>query len=71
MGAKQILALYDQDRQEARLFGMQREETPSLVRHISPNGDGLVIYSDLNSTNLEKLGFQRLTQAHSCEWRVK
>ena len=41
MGAKQILALYDQDRQEARLFGMQREETPSLVRHISPNGDGL------------------------------
>lgn len=34
---------------------MQREETPHLVRHISPNGEGMIIYSNLNSTNVEEV----------------
>lgn len=55
MDAKQILALYDQDRKGVRLFGMQREETSHLVRHISPSGEGVIIYSNLNSTNVEEV----------------
>ena len=49
-----VLALYDQDRKAVRLFGMQREETPYIVRHISPSGEGVIIYSNLNSTNVEE-----------------
>jgi GNAT superfamily N-acetyltransferase len=55
MDAKQILALYDQDRKSVRLFGMLREETSHLVRHISPRGEGLIMYSNLNSTNVEEV----------------
>lgn len=55
MDPKQILALYDQDRKGISLFGMQREETSHLVRHISPSGEGVIIYSKLNSTNVEEV----------------
>jgi len=55
MDLKHILDLYDQDRKDVSLFGMQREETPHLVRHISPSGEGLIIYSNLNSTNVEEV----------------
>ncbi len=55
MDTKQILTLYDQDRKGVSLFGMQREETSHLVRHISPSGEGLIIYSNLNSTNVEEV----------------
>ena len=55
MDVKQILALYDQDRKGVMLFGMQREETSHLVRHISPSGEGVIIYSNLNSTNVEEV----------------
>jgi len=55
MDLKRILALYDQDRRRISLFDMQREETPHLVRHLSPSGDGLIIYSNLSSTNVEKV----------------
>lgn len=55
MDTKRILALYDQDRMNVRLFGMQREETSHVVRHISSDGEGLIIYSDLQSTNAEKV----------------
>lgn len=53
MNTKRVLALYDQDRQAVRLFGMRREETPHIVRHISPSGEGVIIYSNLSSTNVE------------------
>ena len=55
MDPKHILALYDQDRKRVSLFDMQREETSHLVRHISPSGEGLIIYSNLNSTNVEEV----------------
>ncbi len=55
MDPKHILALYDQDRKGVSLFDMQREETSHLVRHISPNGEGVIIYSNLNSTNVEEV----------------
>jgi GNAT superfamily N-acetyltransferase len=55
MDPKYILALYDQDRKGISLFGMQREETSHLVRHISPSGEGIIIYSNLNSTNVEEV----------------
>jgi len=50
-----VLTLYDQDRKQARLFDMRREETSHLVRHISPNGEGLILYSNLTPTNVEKV----------------
>jgi len=53
VNTRRILALYDQDRKQVRLFDMRREETSHLVRHISPNGEGLILYSDLNPTNVE------------------
>jgi len=55
MDPTQILALYDQDRKGVELFGMQREETPHLVRHIFPNGEGMILYSNLDSTNAEEV----------------
>jgi len=55
MDPKHILELYDQDRKDVRLFGMQREETSHLVRHISSSGEGVIIYSNLNSTNVEEV----------------
>ncbi len=55
MDAKQILALYDQDRKEVEIFDMQREESSHIVRHISSDGSGLIIYSSLNSANVEKV----------------
>ena len=55
MDAKRVLTLYDQDRKQVRLLDMQREETSHLVRHISPNGEGLILYSDLDSTNVEEV----------------
>jgi GNAT superfamily N-acetyltransferase len=55
MDPKYILALYDQDRKDVSLLGMQREETSHLVRHISPSGEGVIIYSNLNSTNVEEV----------------
>jgi len=53
MDVQHILALYDQNRKEVRLYGMQREETSHLVRHISPDGEGLVIYSNLTLTHAD------------------
>lgn len=55
MDAKQVLALYDQERKEVEIFDMQREETSHIVRHVSPDGGGLIIYSNLNSANVEKV----------------
>jgi len=55
MDPKHILAIYDQDRKGVSLIGMQREETSHLVRHLSPSGEGLIIYSNLNSTNVEEV----------------
>lgn len=55
MDPKQILALYDQDRRGVDLFGMHREETPHLVRHISPDGEGMIIYSNLDAANVEEV----------------
>lgn len=53
MDSTEILKLYDQSRKEVRFFDLQREETPHLVRHISANGEGMIIYSDLNASNVE------------------
>ena len=55
MNLKHILVLYDQDRKSVNLSGMQREETPHLVRHLSPSGEGLIIYSNLNSANVDEV----------------
>jgi len=61
MDLKQILKLYDQDRKVIRLFGMKREEGSHLVRHISPNGDGMIIYSNLNSSIAEEVIRDQIT----------
>jgi GNAT superfamily N-acetyltransferase len=53
--AKQILALYDEDRKRVLLSGMRREVTAHLVRHISADGEGLIIYSNLDSANADEV----------------
>lgn len=55
MDNTKILELYDQSRKEVRFFDLQRQETPHLVRHISSNGEGMIIYSDLNASNVEEV----------------
>jgi GNAT superfamily N-acetyltransferase len=55
MVAEWILALYDQDRREVEIFGLQREATSRLVRHIFADGSGLVTYSDLDSSNADQV----------------
>ena len=67
MDSKHILELYDQDRKDVRLFGMQREETSHLVRHISSNGEGVIIYSNLNSTNVEEVIQEEIAHFESRE----
>jgi len=65
MDPKHILALYDQDRKGVSLYGMQREETSHLVRHISPSGEGVIIYSNLNSTNVEEVIHEEIAHFES------
>jgi len=55
MNRARELALYDQDRKHVEIFGMQRDETPHVVRHISAEGEGLIIYSDLDAANADKV----------------
>ncbi len=55
MDAQRILALYDQDRREVEIFGLQREATSRLVRHIFADGSGLVIYSNLSSADADQV----------------
>jgi GNAT superfamily N-acetyltransferase len=60
MDTKNVLELYDQLRKEVRLFGMRREETPHLVRHISSSGEGMIIYSNLDASNAEEVIRQQI-----------
>ena len=74
MDPKQILALYDQDRKNVSLYGMQREETFHLVRHIAPDGEGMILYSSLNSSNVEAVIQQEIahfeSRGHDFSWVV-
>jgi GNAT superfamily N-acetyltransferase len=54
MDAQQILALYDQDRREVEIFGLQREETGGIVRHILPDGSAFIIYSHLDAASADQ-----------------
>lgn len=54
MDAQQILALYDQDRREVDIFGWQREQTASIVRHIAADGGGLIIFTDLDAASADQ-----------------
>ena len=55
MNREEVLALYDEDRRQIHIFGMQREETPHIVRHISADGEGLIVYSDLDAANADQV----------------
>jgi GNAT superfamily N-acetyltransferase len=54
MDVATIRALYDRERQEVEIFGLQREVAGSVVRHIFPDGSGLIIYSDLTAATAEQ-----------------
>jgi len=68
---KRVLTLYDQDRKQVRLFDKRREETSHLVRHISPNGEGLILYSNLKSTNVEEVIREQIVHFENtgCDFR--
>ena len=55
MDKTHVLELYDQDRKHAEILDMQREETPHVVRHISAEGEGLILYSDLNASSADRV----------------
>ena len=55
MNRTRVLGLYDQDRKHVKIFGMQREETLRIVRHISAEGEGLIIYSELDAANADQV----------------
>ncbi|NOZ48827.1 MAG: GNAT family N-acetyltransferase [Chloroflexi bacterium] len=65
MDSAEIVKLYDQSRKEVRFFNLQREETPHLVRHISANGEGMIIYSDLNASNVEDVIHEQIARFES------
>jgi len=67
--AKRILALYDRDRQEVEIFGMEREQVSSVVRHIFPDGSGLIIYSDLTGATAEQAIGEQVShfEAQGCD----
>ena len=51
MNQTKILARYDQLRKSIELYGMRRETTPDCIRHIDPDGAGMILYSDLTEAN--------------------
>ncbi len=71
MDAKRILALYDRERQEIEIFGLQREVAGSIVRHISPDGSGLILYSDLTAATAEQAIREQVShfEAQGCDLR--
>jgi GNAT superfamily N-acetyltransferase len=55
MDKRALLSLYVQDRRSIVLPGMGREETPQVVRHLSPNGDVLILWSALSADNADDI----------------
>jgi len=56
----ELLALYDLDRRSIILPGMLREETPNLVRHVSPDGDALILWSRLSAHDADQVIRQQI-----------
>ena len=74
MNPTQLLEAYDLLRRQVRLPGASRTETPLLVRHDYPSGDGLIVYSELTGGNAvdvieEQLAFFR-RKGRSLAWMV-
>jgi hypothetical protein len=77
MDKLQMIALYDQDqRKDIEYPDMRREVTPNAVRHIetSDHGEGVIIYSQLDETNVEDTIREQVSYFESIgqgfEWKV-
>jgi len=78
LNTQEILALFDQEqRRDVTYPALRRQETPEVVRHITNQanqGESMVIYSRLNSTNADDIiraeiaYFEEL--GHNFEWKV-
>ena len=54
MNRNELLALYDRnERRDALIPGFRREQTPLIVRHISADGGGMLVYSHLTADNAD------------------
>jgi GNAT superfamily N-acetyltransferase len=67
-----VLELYDQDRKHVEIPDMQREGAPHVVRHVSAEGEGLVIYSDLNAGSADRVISEQVShfQGRDLTWIV-
>ena len=72
MNRDTILALYDQDRKHVEIPDMQREGAAHVVRHISAEGEGLIIYSDLNAGSADRVISEQVShfQGRNLTWIV-
>ena len=77
MNKSQIIALYDQDqRKDVEYPDARREVTPTVVRHIdtSGNGEGTVIYSQINEADADDTIREQVAYFESIgqgfEWKV-
>jgi GNAT superfamily N-acetyltransferase len=64
-----VLELYDQDRKHVEILDMRREEAPHVVRHISAEGEGLILYSDLDVANADRVISEQVSdfQRRGCD----
>ena len=76
MDVQEVLALYDREqRREIQFPGMEREETPGIVRYVRPlPGMSFVLYSDLDDATAdatidEQLAYFRANDL-KFEWKV-
>jgi GNAT superfamily N-acetyltransferase len=77
MNVQQIIALYTQDQRiDVKYPGMRREVVKDIVRqvNIAPDGEGTVIYSRLDETEVEDAIREQVTYFESMgqdfEWKV-
>jgi GNAT superfamily N-acetyltransferase len=78
LNTQEILALFDQEQRRDVIYaGLRREETPTVVRHITDQvdrGESMVIHSRLNSANVDE-GIRAEIDyfeglGHNFEWKV-
>jgi GNAT superfamily N-acetyltransferase len=77
MNKEKVIDLFDQDQRiDVEYPGIRREITANVVRHVdnSGNGEGMVIYSHLDETNVEDAIREQIAYFESLgqdfEWKV-
>lgn len=77
MNTTEILALYDEERRTGQHLPYRREETPELVRHISPHKERLnfIVYSRFTAVNADaiihrEIDYLKSRGSYGLEWKT-